>query len=380
MNIPNYYEFFSQPKIISGNKALDHIPVELGSLGATTPLVITDREATRAGLGKQLINAFKDSNNVIGALFDDSPPQAGIKLAEELAGLYRAKRCDVIIAVGGGSVMDLAKGANIVVSENYESLLNFEKPDSLKKRLGGLIAVPTARASARDMRCEALLDKKRFQSEFLYPDLVVLDPRMTCAKDADVVRESALIALAGAVEVFAMPEGNPMTEAYARSAVQFIYENLTEALKRPGNKKRALALANAGVLSGIACSNAGTGVTHALAAALADVYGFAPGLLAGILLPHVLKYKQGKGQVRSALLEALTGYEEHAMTPEEQRPVQAFSRIDELLASVPGLPRSLKELHLQQYRLEEAAKGAVALCSEKIDAGICLAILEQAWG
>jgi alcohol dehydrogenase len=113
--LPQYYEFYNPVKIIAGNKALESIPYELNLLNAERPLIITDKGIVEAGLLKILVKAFRDSDIVIGAIYDDTPADSSIEVVNEIPRVYHDNRCDSLIAIGGGSVIDTAKGANIVI-------------------------------------------------------------------------------------------------------------------------------------------------------------------------------------------------------------------------------------------------------------------------
>ena len=121
--LPKYYEFFSPVKIISGHKALENLPYELDQMGAHKPILITDQGVTKAGLVQKVVDTFADSEAVIGAIFDQVPQDSSSKVVNEIAGIYRQAGCDSIVAVGGGSVIDTAKGVNIVITERTDDLM-----------------------------------------------------------------------------------------------------------------------------------------------------------------------------------------------------------------------------------------------------------------
>ncbi|HOO89734.1 MAG TPA: iron-containing alcohol dehydrogenase, partial [Syntrophales bacterium] len=124
MILPGYYEFCCRVKVIAGHDALEKIPGALAQLHAKRPLLITDKGVSGAGLVDTVIDAIRDGVD-IGAVADDVPQDSSLTVVNRLAVLYRANNCDSIIAVGGGSVMDTAKGVNIVVSENADDLMKF---------------------------------------------------------------------------------------------------------------------------------------------------------------------------------------------------------------------------------------------------------------
>ena len=107
MHFPGYYEFFCPVKTIAGHQALEQIPHHLNQLGAKCPMIVTDKGVVDAGL-VDIVNTAITPGVRIGAVDDDVPMDSELKTVHRLAGIYRQNRCDAIIAVGGGSVMDTA--------------------------------------------------------------------------------------------------------------------------------------------------------------------------------------------------------------------------------------------------------------------------------
>ncbi|MGD9733439.1 MAG: iron-containing alcohol dehydrogenase, partial [Desulfamplus sp.] len=183
--LPSYYEFHNPVKIISGNKALDNLPSELETLGAKRPMVITDKGVSGAGLLKIFIDSFASSGMIIGAVFDDVPPDSSSEVVERITSIFRQNRCDSLVALGGGSVIDTAKGVNILVTENSNDLLEFSGAEMLKKPMKPLIVVPTTSGTGSEVTSVAVIsDVKRnlkmaFTSTYLLPNIALLDPRMT---------------------------------------------------------------------------------------------------------------------------------------------------------------------------------------------------------
>lgn len=181
MYIPDYYEFCCKVNIVGGAGSLEQIPALLAT--ATRPMILTDKVAA-AGLVDIVTTAIGD-RLTIAALEDDVPPDSDVRVVNRLAGVYREKGCNAIIAVGGGSVLDTAKGVNILVSENADDLMAFTGAGALKRPLRPLIAVPTTAGTGSEVTLVAVIadhDKGRkmlFTSDFLLPDAAVIDPRMT---------------------------------------------------------------------------------------------------------------------------------------------------------------------------------------------------------
>ncbi|MCX5835668.1 MAG: iron-containing alcohol dehydrogenase, partial [Deltaproteobacteria bacterium] len=175
MDLPEYYEFCCRVKIIAGHDALERIPGALASLNARKPMIVTDKGVSGAGLIDIVTDAIK-GGVVIGAIADDVPPDSDLRVVNRLANAYREQGCDSLIAVGGGSVMDTAKGINIVVSEKADDLMKFSGANALKKALKPLVAIPTTAGTGSEVTLVAVIKdhekhrKMAFVSYFLLPD------------------------------------------------------------------------------------------------------------------------------------------------------------------------------------------------------------------
>ena len=380
MPSPDYFEFFSQAKIMSGAKALENIPVELDGFDARKPLVITSQDVACAGLSKKFIKALYDSNVVIGALFDGVPSYAGIDMVNELAGFFRDRGCDSVIAIGGGASADIAKAVNILVSNKTTDLFQFAGDTKLHSPLKPFFYVATGWSAGYEVSNTATIDGRVIQSDFLFPDVICIDKSMV-ASDSCSVSESAIIALTHSIEACADPKNNPVTDAYAHASIQFIYENLKKGIKSPGNRKAGTALANAAVMGAIAFSNAPSGIAHLLGTALSKITGLSEAQCMGILLPHGLEYRlRQKNAFRSELLLALAGLETFASTPENERPYAALGLVKKLISDADVKYRkSFKDLNVAKYKLDEAAKIAAGNSGKAYTVNDCMIVLENAW-
>ena len=169
-----YYEFFCPVKVIAGHAALEHIPFELATLGATRPLIITDKGVRSNNLLAPIEAAFESSETVIGHIFDDVPPDSSLETVRKAAQLYRDNNCDAIIAVGGGSVIDTSKATNILVSEGGDDLLKYSGAHNLPKPLKPFFVIPTTSGTGSEVTMVAVVsdNQKKCQNAIC---IVLLD-------------------------------------------------------------------------------------------------------------------------------------------------------------------------------------------------------------
>lgn len=392
--IPNYYEFYSPVKIVSGQKALENLPYELDQMGAHKPILITDQGVTRAGLVQQVVNVFADSLAAVGAVFDQVPQDSSAKVVNEIASIYRQAGCDSIVAVGGGSVIDTAKGVNIVITENTDDLLKFSGAEMLKKQMQPFIVIPTTAGTGSEVTCVAVISdpdrhlKMTFTSNFLYPRAAILDPRMTLTLPPMITAATGMDALTHAVEAYISLQKNPLSDAYAWEAIEIISNTLKPVVKDGNNRDGRLALANASTMAGIAFSNAMVGIVHNLGHATGGVCHVPHGIAMNIFLPFGLEYnlKKSSSQIAELLLP-IAGSAVFSATPIDRRAEKVISHIramkDELY-DLCKLPRTLKEANVTREKLPEIARAALNDGSstynvEEVEYEDALRILEKAY-
>lgn len=402
MILPDYYEFCCRVKIVAGHDALEKIPDLLADMGSKKTLIITDKGVAAAGLVDIVVNALKDGI-AIGGIADNVPPDSDLKVVNQLAGLYRDNGCDAIIAVGGGSVMDTAKGVNIVVSENATDLMAFSGAGALKRRLKPLVAIPTTAGTGSEVTLVAVIKdhekhlKMAFTSYFLLPSVSILDSRMTMTMPPFITAMTGMDALSHAVEGYYCLQKNPLSDAHSLAAVNMIFKYLPTVTKNPSDKDGRLAMSIAACLAGISFSNSMVGLVHNLGHATGSVCGAPHGICMAVILPYGLEYNMHKREKTIAeLLLPMSGEAVYLKTPKQERAQKVASLIREMnqeLNSITGgrHPRSLQEIKDRDGKpvvpreiLPEVAKaalsdGASIYNPEDTDYEDNLMVLEAAW-
>jgi alcohol dehydrogenase len=389
-------------KIIAGHDALEKIPGILASLRAERPMIVTDKGVSGAGLIDIVIHAIQ-GRVTIGAIADDVPPDSDLRVVNRLAHVYREKGCDSLIAVGGGSVMDTAKGINIVVSEKADDLMKFSGGNVLKRPLKPLIAIPTTAGTGSEVTLVAVIKdhekhfKMLFVSYFLLPDVSVVDSRMTLSLPPAITAATGMDALSHAVEAYTCLAKNPLSDAHAIAAINLISENLVKVTKNPDDRNGRLAMASAATLAGIAFSNSMVGMVHTLGHSVGSVCGVPHGMCMAILLPYGLEYNMHKnGHFTSELLLPLAGAEVYAGVSKERRTEEVIASIRRMNQDLHGAtggrhPRYFGEVvdrdgrqMVPKEKLPDVAKtalgdGSIFYNPEETDYDDFLMVLEAAW-
>jgi alcohol dehydrogenase len=357
-------------------------------------MIITDQGVVQAGLLKPVQAALADGGITVGEVFDRTPPDSSLEVVCEIAELFRRSGCDCLLAVGGGSAIDTAKGANIVLSQGTDDLAACAGAEMLSGPMLPLIVVPTTAGTGSEATLVAVVaDTKRnlkmlFTSQHLMPRVAVLDPRMTLTLPPRLTAATAMDALCHAMEAYYCLQKNPMSDAYAWQAIKLISANLRPAVTKGQNAQVRLALANAATMAGVAFSNSMVGMVHSLGHAAGAVSHVPHGEAMSILLPFGLEYNLGKaGDTIGEMLLPLGGAEAYAVTPESERPEKTIELVKQLrrdLKELCGLPTTMQEAGVSRDQLELIAQrtmddGALAYNPTELDRERALEVLLAAY-
>jgi alcohol dehydrogenase len=365
--VPGYYEFACPVKILSGNQALLNLPYELELLGAAKPMVVTDPGVVAAGLLDRVKNAFEGAQASVGAIYADTPVDSSDRVVAEVARSYRDHGCDCLVAVGGGSCMDTAKGAAIMLSENTDDLLKYQGAERLKKRKMPFVAIPTTAGTGSEVTCPAVIAnvgkgiKMAITAYALMPDVAILDPKMTVSAPPRLTAATGMDAMTHAVEAFYCLQKNPVSDALATAAIRLVMANLVRTVEHGGDEQARLAMANAALLAGMAFSNSMVGMVHSLAHAAGGVAHVPHGVANAIFLPWGVEYNIPKCAPFIAELAPVMGIGITSADAKDQARavVGAVRNLTARLNALCGLPLRLREAGVREEQLEAIAQAAV---------------------
>ncbi len=366
--MPNYYQHFVPGRIVSGYGALEKIPSLVERLGCRTAMVVTDKGVVAAGLIKHIEEAFRGKASTIAHVFDEAPPDSSNLAANKLADLFRQYGCDIFLAVGGGSALDTAKGANIVLSQGTDDLLKMQGAENLEADLLPTIAVPTTGGTGSEVTRAAVIynEEKKvkmlFSADKLYPTVAVLDPRMSATVPPKITAATGLDALTHAMEAFINLQKNPLEDAYAKAAIELIAKYLVRATKEGAVDREArYGMANAALFAGIAFSNSMVGIVHALAHACGAVCHVPHGVANGILLPWGLEYNLPRVAPQIAELSQPLGAAMTCPDPLDQARVtiRLVRDLGSRLNEICGLPIRLRDAGVTEDKLASVVSVAV---------------------
>lgn len=367
---PAYFEFQNAVKLLCGQNALDRIPDELRHLKAEHPLLLTDALLLRLGIVSAVQDIMVAEGCAPAAVYTDIPVDSSLGAVNRIAMVYRESGCDSIVAVGGGSVIDSAKGARLVLSQESDDILSIGGIENLHcGRHIPFIVVPTTAGTGSECTGVAVIRneqqgvKMEFLSPFVEPDVAVLDARMTLRLPARATASTGIDALCHAIEAATCLQSNPLSSAYCSAAIRLICANVIEAVQHGSNADARLCMAMAATMAGIAFSNSMVGAVHAIGHALGGVCHVAHAEAMGILLPHVLRYNlPAAAEGYAQLLPEMVGWEPAAATPPAERGKAMVQAVEDLLALLhakAGIPLRLSEVGVNEQQIPRIAETAL---------------------
>ena len=285
---------FVAPEFIFGPEAMQLIGRYLCNFGAKKALIVTDQGIIDAGWLTELTRLHHEEG-IESAVFSAISPNPRDTEAMAGAEFYHEQHCDVIVALGGGSPMDCAKGIGIV-STNRENILSFEGIDNVAVPGPPLICIPTTAGTSADVSQFAIIsdttDKKKIAiiSKTVVPDVALIDPLTTVTMNPYLTACTGMDALVHAIEAYVSTANSPLLDLHALEAVRLVCTNLPKVLDAPDDIVLRNDMTLASLQAGLAFSNASLGAVHAMAHSLGGLLDLPHGECNAILLDHVIGY------------------------------------------------------------------------------------------
>jgi alcohol dehydrogenase len=280
--------------VIFGAGAITQLGEVVRELGGTRALLVTDPGLEQAGHPERAMAALHGSG-VDVVLFDgveENPTTRHVQAGVELA---RCAEIDFLVAVGGGSSMDCAKGINFLLT-NGGQMSDYKGFGKATEPMLPSISVPTTAGTGSEAQSYALIADEKTHMKMACGDrkaafrVAILDPEVTVSQPRMVTAVTGIDALAHAVESYVCTKSNPLSAGFAREAWRLLEGNLDRALRRPDDLVARGAMQIGAHLAGSAIENSMLGACHACANPLTAHYGLTHGIAIGVLLPHVIRY------------------------------------------------------------------------------------------
>ncbi len=353
---------FQAPEVVFGAGSLAEAGFAARRLGAHRPMVVTDSGLLAAGWVTELVAHLADVG-LRATVWSDVTPNP--KDHEVAAGfqLYEESGCDVLIAIGGGSCIDAAKGIAILAS-NGGAILDYAGVDRVTRPIPPLLMIPTTAGTGADVSQFCIITdtansvKVTIMGRALVPDISVTDPQVLTTMPDDLAAATGLDALTHGIESFVSLAHNPLTDGHALNAVRLVVGNLRQMIGRRENLEHRQHMAQASLEAGLAFSHAILGATHAMSHQVGGLLDLPHGVVNGVLLPHVIRFNAQLAPERFAIL-AMTAGCPIAGVPAAEAGDLLAERIRGL-ADELGVPKGLSELGVREEDIETLARNALA--------------------
>ena len=294
--LPEYFEFSLPTRVIYRAGLIDDPQEVLAQFGRRRALLVSDAPLVATGLVERVKAGFARSAVEISAVYDQVPPNSTIQTVEECAALGRVHNCDLIIGLGGGSVLDTAKVANLLLVCGGKVADHMGAYLLGTQRLLPLILIPTTAGTGSEVTKVAVIAdpehdvKLPFAETQFLPDLALLDPAVTATLPAKLAAMTGMDALTHAIEAYVDKEWSPAADALALQAIRMISKALLRACAHPEDVEARGTMLVASCLAGMAFSHSMVGMVHGISHALGGVYHIPHGLANALLLPEVMEY------------------------------------------------------------------------------------------
>lgn len=301
---------FRQPEILEG---LEKVPEQIEKLGIASVLIVTD-DVLHNKL--HLIDGLKEGLEAKGikyAVYDKTVPNPTIDNIEEGVALYNENACNALIAFGGGSPMDCAKGIGCRIARANKEIPKMKGVLKVMKKLPVIFAVPTTSGTGSEATLAAVIsnsvthEKYAINDPVLIPKYAVLDPSLTLKLPKHITSTTGMDALTHAVEAYIGSSNTELTKAMAIKATKLIFENLKNAYDNGEDIKARRNMQLASYYAGVAFTRAYVGNVHAIAHTLGGFYGVPHGLANAVILPHILDFYGEKAYVKLSELANAVG-------------------------------------------------------------------------
>ena len=325
------------PEQISGEGSLKKLAAFAKSKGFKSGLLVTDSVLFGLGMAQPIIDGFKAEGLKL-TVFDKVVPNPTIQNIEEGLQLYKDNDCDVIIALGGGSSMDCAKGIGARVARPKKSIPQMKGVLKVMKKLPPLVAIPTTSGTGSEATLAAVISNPEKKEKYpindpvLIPHYAVMDPSLTVGLPKHITSTTGMDALTHAVEAYIGSENTRNTKKCAIEATQLIFKYLKRAYDKGDDIEARNNMQRASLLAGMAFTRAYVGYVHAIAHSLGGFYGVPHGLANAVILPHVIEAYGEKAHKKLARLAEAVGITGNSDSEKATAFIAAIREMNEYMA------------------------------------------------
>ncbi|HWB01268.1 MAG TPA: iron-containing alcohol dehydrogenase [Pirellulales bacterium] len=373
------WTFHSAAKLVFGSGATGELGDLAGELGLRRVMIVTDRTLVGAGI----VDTVRDplaGRGISLEVFDGGQPEPSIDLAEACIAAARAFKPDGLLGLGGGSNMDLAKIVATVLAHGG-SVRDYLGDGRIPGPVLPLVCVPTTSGTGSEVTAASVLTdtanamKVGVLSNYLRPAIAVVDPKLTLSCPRKVTADSGIDALTHAIEGytaidnadFPLPPGersvyqgrHPLGDCLAERAIALVGQHLVRAVEQPKNLEAREGMSLAATIAGLAFSNVGVALVHAMEYPLGGATHCSHGAGNGLLLPFVMRFNLPGREREMARVAELLGEDVRGLSTAAAAE-RAITAVERLKLAI-GIPERMRDLGVRQDQIAGFAEKAFAV-------------------
>lgn len=380
------FEFRGAVRYVFGPGSISRLGKEAAGYGKRV-LLILDPALSEAGLEPSITDPLVEAG--LGfTLFQNYTAEPEPTEADAAGRVARDERCDLVIGIGGGSAMDMAKAASVLATNDGRAT-DYIGVNLVPKPGLPTIMVPTTAGTGSEVTWTAVFTQRAkkakggINSPFLYPSLALLDPELTVTVPPELTASTGMDALCHAIESYTSVKASPYSDMVAAEAISLIGEYLPQAVADGRNLEARSKMLFASLLAGLGLASAGVTAVHALSYPLGALYGVPHGLANGLLLPHVMNFNCIGNPNKFADVAAFLGEDVEGMSTRDAARL-AGETVMSLMEDIE-MPEGLESLEIPEDAFEDLAERALALTRvldnnpRRITVEDAIAIYEEAY-
>ena len=359
----NPFEFSIPQNIIVGAGTLSKLPECAKKMGGTHAMILSGPTLKKMGVVDRAADSLKAAG-IAADIFTDIEANPSVTTVEKATESYLASGADFLVALGGGSPMDVAKAVG-VTAKYGGSITEYEGAHKVPGKIVPLIAIPTTAGTGSEVTAFSVItDHSRdykltvFSYELL-PEYAILDPELLISAPASVAAACGIDAFIHAEEAYISTAASPFSDAMAEKAMELIGKNIRRFVARRTDLEAAEAMLTGSLFAGIAFSYARLGNVHAMSHPVSAFFDVPHGVANAVLLPYVMAFNAeytGEKFREIARMMGVDGVD--SMTQEEYRKA-AIDAVRQLSIDV-GIPQTLREIGVKAEDLDALADAAMA--------------------
>ena len=346
-----------------GHGAVNEIVPEVKSRGFKKALIVTDADLVKFPVVKKVTDIL-DADKMAYEIFDKVKANPSVEVVQAGVEAFRKAGADYMIAIGGGSPQDTAKGIGIIINNpEFADVVSLEGAAPTKNKSVPVIAVATTAGTAAETTINYVITDEKKRRKFVcvdphdIPVVAIVDPDMMSSMPKGLTAATGMDALTHAIEGYTTQAAWELADTLNLKAIELIAKNLRKAVENDPDGREGMALGQ--YVTGMAFSNVGLGVVHGMAHPLSAFYDTPHGVANAVLLPYVMAFNAPyTGEKFREIARAMGIRNVDAMSQEEYRQA-AIDAVRQLSKDV-GIPQTLREIGVKEEDLEALSEAAMA--------------------